>query len=301
MKRIKSITIVLLLAVCLLCTGCLSNADRETTGNSSSELITLEQIPEYSGKPYIAINQNIPQFAKEDLTTDSFETYSQLDSLGRCSTAYANIGSDLMPKKKRGSIGQVKPSGWKTKRYDSVDGKYLYNRCHLIGYQLTAENANERNLITGTRSMNVDGMLPFENMVADYIKETDNHVLYRVTPIFEGNDLVAKGVQMEAQSVEDQGEGILFNVYVYNSQPGIEIDYSTGDSKLSNSQLDTEAYQSSGGGSSATYVLNTNTQKFHRPSCSSVTDIKDSNKKNFTGNKTKLTEQGYEPCKNCNP
>ena len=162
----------------------------------------------------------------------SFEEYSDLDELGRCGAAYANIGQDLMPTQKRGDISRVKPTGWRSVKYDIVDGKHLYNRCHLIGYQLTAENANEKNLITGTRYMNVDGMLPFENMVADYIKETDNHVLYRVTPIFDGNDLVAQGVQMEACSVEDDGEGICFNVFVYNVQPGIEIDYATGESWL---------------------------------------------------------------------
>lgn len=192
--------------------------------------ITLSEIPEYSGEPYIAVNGNEPEFSEEDLSEESFETYSELDGMGRCGTAYANVGTDLMPTEKRGSIGQVKPSGWQTVKYDIVDGKYLYNRCHLIGYQLSGENANKENLITGTRYMNVDGMLPFENMVADYVKETGNHVLYRVTPVFDGKDLVAKGVHMEAYSVEDAGEGISYNVYVYNVQPGIEIDYATGDS-----------------------------------------------------------------------
>ena len=169
-------------------------------------------------------------FQSRILRQDSFETYSELDSLGRCGAAYANVGQDLMPTGPRSSIGQVKPTGWHTAKYDSVDGKYLYNRCHLIGYQLTAENANKKNLITGTRYLNVDGMLPFENMVADYIHETGNHVLYRVTPVFEGNNLVASGVEMEAESVEDQGESISFHVFCYNVQPGIGIDYATGDS-----------------------------------------------------------------------
>lgn len=195
------------------------------------DFVTMpDSIPEYSGNPYIIVNDNIPFFTDGDITTTSFENYGELDSLGRCTVAYANVGKDIMPTEKRGSIGSVKPTGWQTAKYDCVDGKYLYNRCHLIGYQLTAENANKNNLITGTRYLNVDGMLPFENMVADYIKETDNHVLYRVTPLFEGDNLVASGVLMEAKSVEDNGEGILFNVYCYNVQPGIVIDYATGDS-----------------------------------------------------------------------
>ena len=175
----------------------------------------------------------VPVYSSEELESDSFESYGELDDLGRCTIAFANLSSELMPQGERGSIGQVKPSGWQTVRYDSVDGKYLYNRCHLIGWQLSGENANERNLITGTRYMNTEGMLPFENMVADYIKETDGHVLYRVTPIFVEDELVARGVQMEAYSIEDAGASICFNVFVYNVQPGIEIDYSDGSSRLS--------------------------------------------------------------------
>ena len=193
----------------------------------------LDSIPEFDGSTaYVVINDNIPEFAESYYTTESFESYSELDSLGRCGVAFANLSKDTMPTEERGEIGSVKPSGWQSVKYDIVDGKYLYNRCHLIGYQLSGENANEKNLITGTRYMNVDGMLPFENEVADYIEETGNHVLYRVTPIFEGENLVASGVQMEAESVEDRGEGIQFNVYVYNCQPGIEIDYATGESSL---------------------------------------------------------------------
>lgn len=193
----------------------------------------LDEIPEFNeSNAYVVINNNEPHFDEEDLTTKSFERYSELDNLGRCGVAYANIGKDTMPTEERESIGQIKPTGWHTVKYDCVDGKYLYNRCHLIGYQLTAENANEKNLITGTRYMNVEGMLPFENQVADYIEETGNHVLYRVTPIFKDNNLVASGVQIEAKSVEDSGEGVLFNVYVYNNQPSIEINYLTGESKL---------------------------------------------------------------------
>lgn len=194
--------------------------------------ISLKDIPEYSGEPYVVINGNQPNFSESDFTTTSFEKYSDLDELGRCQVAYANIGKDLMPTEERGSISEVKPSGWENKKYDIVDGKYLYNRCHLIGFQLTGENANKKNLITGTRYLNVTGMLPFENQVADYIKETGNHVLYRVTPIFDDDNLVASGVLMEAESVEDKGEEICFYVYVYNVQPGVTIDYATGDSKL---------------------------------------------------------------------
>lgn len=193
-------------------------------------VISAEDIPAYSGEPYVILRDNQPDFDLEDLTLEPFERYSELDYLGRCGVAYANICLDIMPTEPRGDIGQVKPSGWQTVKYDCVDGKYLYNRCHLIGYQLAGENANRQNLITGTRYMNVEGMLPFENMVDDYVEETENHVLYRVTPVFEGDNLVASGVQMEAFSVEDEGEGLCFNVYIYNVQPGIVIDYSTGDS-----------------------------------------------------------------------
>lgn len=188
-------------------------------------------MPEYTDAAFVEINGNKPEFTKSELKTKSYEEYTELDSLGRCGVAIASVGKDIMPTEDRGSIGQVKPSGWHTVKYDFVDGKYLYNRCHLIGFQLTGENANRRNLITGTRYMNVEGMLPFENMVADYVKETGNHVAYRVTPIYDGDNLVASGVQIEAQSVEDDGEGICFNVYCYNIQPGVEIDYSDGSSK----------------------------------------------------------------------
>ena len=193
---------------------------------------TLAEIPAFAGEPYVVLNDNEPDFTEEDMVAQSYEYYSDLDEYGKCGVVEASVGQDIMPTEERGSIGQVKPTGWQTVKYDNVDGKYLYNRCHLIGFQLTGENANEKNLITGTRYMNVEGMLPFENMVADYVKETGNHVVYRVTPIYEGDNLVASGVQMEAKSVEDDGEGICFNVYVYNVQPGIDIDYATGSSQL---------------------------------------------------------------------
>lgn len=197
---------------------------------TQSATVTILHVPEYSGEPYVVLQDNWPDFDAGDLTTEAFETYSELDELGRCGVAYANICLEIMPTEPRGEIGQVKPTGWHTVKYDCVDGKYLYNRCHLIGYQLAGENANRQNLITGTRYLNVTGMLPFENMVDDYVEETENHVLYRVTSVFEGDNLVASGVQMEAFSVEDDGEGICFNVFVYNVQPGIGIDYATGES-----------------------------------------------------------------------
>lgn len=200
--------------------------------NQPESVQNIEDIPAYKNKPYVELNDGKPYFTEKDLTTKSFEKYSPLDSLGRCGVAYANVSKKTMPTEKRGSIGQVKPSGWQTIKYDFVDGKYLYNRCHLIGYQLTGENANERNLITGTRYMNTKGMLKFENMVADYVKETNNHVLYRVTPVYEGDNLVADGVIMEAMSVEDEGLDIEFNVFVYNVQPGVNINYANGKSHL---------------------------------------------------------------------
>ena len=207
-----------------------NSADKNDT--LAAGMDSAATLPEYSDSPYVIVNNNEPFFTENDMTADSFEYYGELDELGRCTVAYASIGKDLMPTEKRGSIGSVKPTGWHTVKYDIVDGKYLYNRCHLIGYQLTAENANKNNLITGTRYLNVDGMLLFENMVADYIKETNNHVLYRVTPIFTGDNLLADGVLMEAESVEDNGEGISYNVFCYNVQPGVKIDYITGDSSL---------------------------------------------------------------------
>ena len=225
------------LLVTLQLAGCSLSSEITPTPTQSVPISTptvesydLDSIPAYTDEPYVVLQENVPDFDSSDFTTQAFETYAPLDDLDRCGVAYANICTELMPTEERGSIGQVKPSGWHTVTYDNVDGRYLYNRCHLIGFQLAGENANEQNLITGTRYMNVEGMLPFENQVADYVEETENHVLYRVTPIFQGDNLVASGVQMEAWSVEDQGEGVCFNVYVYNVQPGITIDYATGES-----------------------------------------------------------------------
>ena len=255
-------------------------------------------------KPYAEVNDNVPQFTEEQITTKSFETYSDLDDLGRCGPAIACIGKDLMPTEERGAIGQVKPSGWQMAKYDIVDGKYLYNRCHLIGYQLSGENANEKNLITGTRYMNMEGMLPFENMVAAYIEETDNHVMYRVTPIFTENNLLADGVQMEAFSVEDNGNGISFNVFVYNMQPGIEINYLDGTSKLesdSDFEETVEKQNIQDEKNDTLYILNTNTMKFHSEDCSSIKDIKPKNKESYNGTKAWLIDNGYSSCGICNP
>ncbi len=295
-KKIQ-ILMAMLLVISTLSVGCGSTEQFEAS-DSVQETVSVEEVvgeeaEEFAGEPYVVVNDNVPEFPEEDLTEESFEEYSSLDELGRCGAAYANVSEETMPTEERGSIGQVKPSGWQTVKYDNVDGKYLYNRCHLIGFQLTAENANEENLITGTRYLNIDGMLPFENMVADYIRETGNHVLYRVTPIFEGDNLVASGVQMEAESVEDAGEGILFNVYCYNAQPGIEINYEDGDSQeaeIQNISSKTEKF-----------ILNVNTKKFHTSSCASVENMEKSNRETFTGNRAELTAQGYEPCKRCNP
>ena len=246
MKKTTLLFLTLVVALSVMFTGCteldevigalesiVSEVEsEENTVSNSISAEGLENVPKFSGEPYAIINDNIPSFTEDDYTTSSFEIYSELDSLGRCGVAYACIGQDIMPTEEREGIGQIKPSGWQTVKYDCVSGKYLYNRCHLIGFQLAGENANEKNLITGTRYLNVDGMLPFEDMVADYVKETNNHVLYRVTPIYEGSNLVANGVLMEAYSVEDNGDGICFSVYVYNCQPGVMIDYATGNSWL---------------------------------------------------------------------
>ena len=284
----------------------LSGCSSKKAGNSGAAASVSAQTDmasfAYDGRPYVVINDNDPDFTDADMTTTSFESYGELDGLGRCTTAFANIGKDLMPAEKRGSIGEVKPTGWQTAKYDNVDGKYLYNRCHLIGYQLTGENANEKNLITGTRYLNVDGMLPFENMVADYIKETGNHVLYRVTPVFSGDNLVASGVQMEAESVEDNGDGILFNVYCFNAQPGIAIDYATGNSHQDDSVVaDASKSTTAAEANVQTYVLNTNTKKFHKESCNSAKSMDASNKKIYTGSRQEIIDMGYEAWGVCKP
>ena len=291
MKRV----LPLLFLFVLLLTGCY---DEE----AAVPAVSLDELPAYAGEPYVAVNANQPFFEETDYTTEAFETYSELDDLGRCGPAYACVGTELMPTEDRESISSVTPSGWINVEYD---GQYLYNRCHLIGFQLTGENANEKNLITGTRYMNVDGMLPFENMVADYVKETDNHVLYRVTPVFEGDNLVASGVLMEAYSVEDSGEGVTFCVYAYNVQPGITIDYATGASAASGEDLPQASApaQTTSGSEEETqqYVLNTSSMKFHEPDCSGVASMSDANRQDYTGSRQDLIDQGYTPCGICKP
>ena len=305
------------------------------------QTLSVGEIPAYSGEAAIEVNQNVPGFTKEDYTAEAFEQYSPLDELGRCHAAYACVGEEIMPTEERGAIGMVKPSGWHTVKYDFVDGKYLYNRCHLIAYMLSGENANTENLITGTRYLNTEGMLPYENQVADYVHNTGNHVLYRVTPLYEGDNLVASGVVIEASSVEDRGKSLSFHVYCYNVQPGVTIDYATGDSELAEDlatenvpetaqdvsaadaleetkaadgdqssenavtaavQEETSAEQDGGNAKEERdYVLNKNTKKFHYPWCSSADDIKKKNRKDFTGTREEVISQGYVPCKRCNP
>ncbi|MBQ8913855.1 MAG: DNA/RNA non-specific endonuclease [Lachnospiraceae bacterium] len=222
-----------------------NDADAEAQENKISEpfseenistsgiVINEEAIPEYVDEPYVQVNYNEPFFTESELKTESYESLSELDELGRCGVAEACVGIDIIPDEERGEIGDIKPSGWRIVKYDGVvEDEYLYNRCHLIDYQLTGENSDIRNFITGTEYMNIEGMLPFENMVARYVEMTGNHVMYRVTPVYKEDNLVATGVLMEACSVEDNGMGVYYNVFVYNVQPGVEIDYSTGDSRL---------------------------------------------------------------------
>lgn len=256
--------------------------------------VSVAEIPTYSGEAFVILENNVPAFQEKDYVTESYEFYEDLDAMNRCTYTMACIGPDLMPTEDRGNIGMVRPTGWVTAKYDFVDGKYLYNRCHLIGFQLTGENANERNLITGTRYMNVEGMLPFENMVADYIKETGNHVLYRVVPIFEGDNLLASGVTMEGWSVEDNGEGICFHVYVYNVQPGVEIDYATGESWLAEPVVGE-------GEEIMIYVVNTGSGKFHDGSCPQAVSIKSENKESFETTRSQMLAWNFEPAGCCKP
>ena len=313
-----------------------------TEETEPEKIFDLSQVSSYAGEPYAEIDGNVPYFTKEERkSTDTFETYSALDRLGRCGVAYANLSPELMPEEERGEIGQIRPSGWKQEKYEGVvdsEPPYLYNRCHLIAYALAGENSNPLNLITGTRYLNMEGMLPFEIKVADYIEATGNHVLYRVTPVFEGENLVASGVRMEAWSVEDDGRGICFHVYCYNVQPGIDIDYLTGESKRTDEGLTenkdpeviilpgddpgngendvpdrtiseedtTEQKENSSESTSEEpvkeeYILNTNTKKFHLPTCKSVNDMKEKNKRIYVGTYEEILNMGYKPCQNCLP
>lgn len=323
----KSLSVILMLAMLLSAASLFSPAiTAETTEiiipHSS---LSAKDVPKYSGEISIEINDNYPEFYVQDLCTQEFFSYSEFDKLGRSGVAMACIGYKTMPTSQRGEIGDIKPSGWQTVRYDDIiEDRYLYNRCHIIGYQLGGENANPQNLITGTRHFNVEGMLPFESQVAEYVKGTKNHVLYRVTPIYEGNNLVALGTQIEAYSVEDIGKGICFNVFVYNVQPGIIINYKDGSSKTDPNfvpAIDGAAAAAAGlitltdttpedaaddqsrsaAPEEPTYILNTNSHKFHYPWCSSVDDIKEKNKKDFFGTRDEVIALGYEPCKRCKP
>ncbi len=316
MKRKRTLTGAICSAVLLVILFCMGvflqgppdgntvGADTKTakdlSGNRDQDQIHqwYETLLPYAGEASVSINNGTPFFTPEEITTEVFENYSELDSLGRCGMAFANICQELMPTGERGNISRVKPTGWQTVQYDVIADKHLYNRCHLIGYQLAGENANEKNLITGTRYLNVEGMLPWENLVAEYVEETGNHVLYRVTPCFDGNNLVASGVLMEGFSVEDNGEGICFNVYCYNVQPGVMIDYETGDSCLDESWPASTADQE---GKEYDYVLNVNTKKFHKPSCASAQEMNAKNREYFSGSRKTLMEDGYLPCSRCNP
>ena len=308
-ERFSRLTAAILLAVILvlqLASCSFGSGTGDGFGNPDAPLISLDSIPEYSGKAYVAINGNVPFFEEDELTTVAYESYSELDGLGRCGVAVACVGKELMPTEDRESISSVFPSGWKHKgksnnnQYDFVDGEYIYNRCHLIGFQLTGENANEKNLITGTRYLNIDGMLLFENMVAAYVKDTGYHVMLRVTPIFNELDLVCRGVLMEGYSVEDEGEGICFCIYAYNVQPNVYINYYTGENKLSADAKDEEedVFESS-----VTYVLNINTKKYHLPECSSATEMLDKNREDYTGTVEDFATRypGYSPCGSCKP
>ncbi len=310
-KKLTNVLTVLLVTLLLL-SGCSSNGnnffnDLDVTAQTTSAdtYYDLNTVPPYSDSPYVEINNNVPQFTESEKTsTTSFEEYGKLDSLGRCTYAVSCIGSDLMPTTERGAIGSVKPTGWHISKYDFVDGKYLYNRCHLIGYQLTGENANVNNLITGTRYLNVDGMLLFENRVADYIELTNNHVYYEVTPIFDGNNLVANGVHMQAYSIEDKGVGVSFNVYCYNVQPGVKIDYATGDNEVDEnapSSYTTATSTTVDSTEVKTYIVNVKSKKFHNPDCDGAKKMNAANKKQYKGTRQSLISNGYSPCQKCNP
>lgn len=307
MKR-TSLRILALLFAFLLCfTSC--DFLKPSGGDAPAGNVSLDTIPAFSGKPYVEINGNVPFFTEEELKkTDCFEFYSDLDSLGRCGVVYAVCGKDTMPPKgdERGEIGHVKPSGWVQGKYDTslVDGGFLYNRSHLLGWQLTDEDDNEKNLITGTRYFNVKGMLPFENMVADYIRETGGKVWYRVTPIYEGKNLVASGVLMEASSVGDGGGELSFCVYCYNVQPGVAIDYATGKNALDTGnpvfpEDDEKTEQTLPSDAVGDYVLNISSKRIHKPSCSSVDDMAEHNKKAYTGTRDALIAEGYRTCGVC--
>lgn len=294
-----------LLCISLL-SGCQPLASNQTTDTETTSQTTqasdiqediLSDIPAYTDTPIHICNNNDPTFTQQEITDDAYESYSDLDDLGRVGTATACLGPETLPTEDREDISSITPTGWINHSYNTVDGGYLYNRCHMIGFQLSGENANEENLFTGTRYMNVDGMLPYENQTKEYIDETDNHVMYRVTPDFENDNLVCDGVLMEAYSVEDNGSGLSFCIYVYNVQPGITIDYTTGENYTSNTTQTSDTTDTK----NTTYMLNTNSKIIHIPSCNSVAKMADHNKKEYTGSYEALIKEGYHPCQNCNP
>lgn len=315
---------LLLLTLAALAAGALALLRPELSAPAGRRL-TLEDIPIFSGEPYVELEGNVPRLSLEEGLPTGYEVYSELDGLGRCGAAVALVGPETMPEEPRGAIGQIKPTGWRLVRYDFIDGKYLYNRCHLIAYQLAGENDNEKNLITGTRYMNVTGMLPFENRVGGYVRSTGGHVLYRVTPVFRGDNLLADGVEMEALSLEDNGEGVCFHVFVYNAQPGVSIDYATGESRLAREDAPSlpaaaqpsvvasvqdvpaqpeesvPAGEAAGEGEEVAYVLNLRSRKFHYPDCKGVAAMSEKNKALFTGSREELLERGFEPCGQCKP
>ncbi len=338
--RVRTLLCLGVLLLSLLLGGCFSPAPPATTAPATTAPATTapaadpSYLPAYAEDAYVVLNGNVPFFTTDEYPSTPFERYSELDSLGRCGVAVSLIDRSLMPTEDRESIGSVKPSGWQSVKYDHVDGKYLYNRCHLIGFQLTGENANKQNLITGTRYLNVVGMLPFEDLVADYIKETGNRVLYRITPLYAGDELVARGVLMEGWSVEDEGEGICFNVFCYNNQPGVVINYQTGESQAGDPTADRNPLplvipygvatpdtttaatdpvttpatppgsETSAPGtekSLAPYLLNTSSHKFHHPDCAGAAAISPANRREVEADRLDLIAEGYSPCGQCNP
>ena len=324
MGAFKKLLIALIVIFALIWAGYFA---KDYIFDNDVSYISVDDIPEYSGEPYVVINGGEPFFTKEEIVNKSYENYSPLDELGRCGVAMACLGKDLMPTEEREEIGHIEPSGWKQAQYDCISGGYLYNRCHLIGFQLAGENDNKQNLITGTGYMNVTGMLPFENMIDDYVEETGNHVMYRVTPIYEGKyDLVACGVLMEAYSVEDEGEGICFNVFCYNVQPGVAIDYYDGSSWLdgdnpppkddeNNSENDADNNdgenndddndEKNDGENSGdvddgevTYIVNIKTKKIHLTTCRYNSG---DNVKETTKSLEELLAENYTTCGVCKP
>ena len=314
-SRLKVLLAAALAMLTLVASLCSFGCKASETHLESTD--TAYDIPQYAGKPSVEVNGNVPYFTEGDLARGPFEEFSSLDSLGRCGAAFARLGPETLTDGDRGSIGMVKPSGWQVSKYDWIDGEYLFNRCHLIAYSLSGQTDNELNLITGTRSMNVLGMLPYESKTRSYIEETGNHVLYRVTPIFEGENLVASGVLMEAQSIEDAGAGIKFCIWCYNVEPGVAIDYATGNNHAEESMANapeadepmrnaspTRTFSPStqqGESEARLYVLNTNTKRFHYPECPSVSDMKEKNKREYEAPRNEIIDMGYIPCGACKP